>query len=215
MSKFKTTVILSTLFLCFAQENTTAEAQRLYGGVAVNESSIETIAPRKLSKLAGEKYDKVQEDAPGRDCICFNRNRVELRRIDGRWKLVDGDHWILDFNQNEDYARKAAQVVSFYKMNEICFAGRNTARPMMYFLSDGKAPEGNMEGEDAIPFDLKQIKAEKVEGTWKITCGTLWMLDFGASEQSARDAEQIIKYYGFNKQCFIGRPGPPMEYYTK
>lgn len=192
-----------------------SDAQMLVGGVTVNEKLPQAKSPelKKLNSMGDAKMDKIP--APAGDCICFNQNRVEAKLVDGNWKVVDGDHWILDFNNNSANAQLAATTIRNYQMNEICFVGRNTGRPMMYFLSNGKAPQGKLEGEDAIPFDTTQVKAEEIDGHWKLTCGSLWMEDFGTNADCAKAAAEQIKYYGFTRQCYIGRPGPLMEYFAK
>lgn len=205
--------IFPALFLLAVSLCLPAQAQRLYGGVTVNESLASN--QKSMKKMDGAKYDLSANTKVKRDCICFDRNRVELKQIDGRWKLIDGDHWILDFDANENNARQSLKVVQAYNLDEICFIGRNTARPMMYFLSDGQAPQGKLDGEDAISFDTKLVKAEEINGNWKLTCGNMWMEDFGQNKECAQEAAETIKYHGFTKQCFVGRPGPPMEYFAK
>jgi len=170
-----------------------------------------------MKPMGGAKYDKAQR-LPARDCICFNQDRVSVKVIDGNYKIVDGDHWILDFANSADNAKLALETIQAYKMNEICFAGRNGAKPMMYFLSSGEAPSAALKNEDAIQFDTSLVKAEQINGTWKLTCGNMWMEDFGSGAQAsnaAQDAAEQIKYYGFTRQCFVGRPGAPMTYYAK
>lgn len=195
--------ILSGIVLFSAMLAPAVIVQTLYGGVTVNDS-LQKASP-KLKELSGAKYDKTAP-APKRDCVCFDRQRIEVKQIDGKWKIFDGEQWILDFNSGERNARMVADTIRSYKMNQICFVGRNTARPMMYFLSDGQAPEGKVAGEDAIPFDPRQVRAEQKNGSWKLTCGTMWMEDFGNNADAARDAAEQVKYYGFTRQCFIGRP---------
>lgn len=67
--------------------------------------------------------------------------------------------------------------------------------------------------EDCISFDAKRAEVRRYSSSWKLVVGSLWLLDFGDSEQEARRALQIIQHYGLNKQCFVGRPDPAMEYY--
>ncbi|MBX9688609.1 MAG: hypothetical protein K2X27_18010 [Candidatus Obscuribacterales bacterium] len=187
-----------------------ASAETLLGGVSVNDA-----LPRAELRSLSPSLDKSIKTPLHQDCICFDRNRVEAKVIDGHWKIVDGDHWILDFASSGDAAATALNTIKTYKMNEICFVGRNAGVPMMYFLSDGQAPAGKIEGEDSIAFDNDSIKAELIDGRWKLTCGNMWMKDFGSSKESAEEAVLELKYYGFKRQCFVGRPGAPMEYFAR
>ncbi len=52
-------------------------------------------------------------------------------------------------------------------------------------------------------------------GNWKIVDGDHWMFDFGASKAEAESAHKIIKYFGFTKTCYVGRPGPALTYLLK
>ena len=103
-------------------------------------------------------------------------------------------------------------------INNICFVGRpftDSKIKMMYFLADGQTPSGAYPGEDAISFDPNRVRAAEIDGRWKLVQDDMWMLDFGSNKEQAVNAEQIVKYYGFTKQCFVGRPGPPMMYWRK
>ncbi|MCP4257075.1 MAG: hypothetical protein GY774_06055, partial [Planctomycetes bacterium] len=49
---------------------------------------------------------------------------IEVKKIDGRWQIVEGSHWILDFEDKEDEARKSFKIVKYYGFEHICFVGR-------------------------------------------------------------------------------------------
>ncbi|MFE7630190.1 trypsin-like serine peptidase [Kocuria sp. NPDC057446] len=61
---------------------------------------------------------------PDEDRIGFDPATVEVRQVGGRWKLVDGDHWILDFGTSQAEARQALSYVLRYGFRWICFVGR-------------------------------------------------------------------------------------------
>ena len=160
----------------------------------------------------------VQIDVPcyPEDCLGFNPDNVQAVNIGGRWKVVDGSHWILDFGGSQANAEKARDIIKHYGMDEICFVGRPSRtgqQLVMYFKVNGGAPAGAFPGEDAIPFNPANVTAQQAGGRWKVTEGSMWMLDFGVSEANARKAAALIREYGFQYQCFVGRPGPPMMYF--
>jgi len=66
---------------------------------------------------------------------------------------------------------------------------------------------------DFIPFNPAQAQVVRVRRRWKIVVGSMWLLDFGSSKSEAEKALNIIKHYGMNCQCFVGRPHPSMEFY--
>jgi len=70
--------------------------------------------------------------APGEDAIGFNPDTIEVKQINGRWKIVDGSHWILDFEDNENEARTSLKIIKKYDFRYICFVGR-PGPSMTYF----------------------------------------------------------------------------------
>ena len=68
----------------------------------------------------------------GEDCIGFNLSNIQVVNIDGRWKIVEGSHWILDFANVEDEARKSYEILQYYGFDNICFVGRPDPS-MIYF----------------------------------------------------------------------------------
>lgn len=70
--------------------------------------------------------------------------------------------------------------------------------------------------EDCIDFNPATVQASLVNGTWKIVDGSMWMLDFGTGatgQANASKAKNVIQHYGFDQQCFVGRPNAPMMYF--
>ena len=65
-----------------------------------------------------------QGSMPGEDCTAFNPNTTEVKFIDGRWKIVDGSHWIFDFDNKEGEARTALAIIKKYGFTRSCFVGR-------------------------------------------------------------------------------------------
>ena len=146
------------------------------------------------------------------NCVAIAPEAVQVRQVMGRWKVVQGDEWILDFGPNEANAARARDVIGYYRFDRQCFVGRPNP-PMMYFTVGGEAPQGAMAGEDAVPFDLCGVVAQQSEGRWIVTDGVSQILDFGSSEADALNAVTIIKGYAFTHQCFVGRPAAPMMYF--
>jgi hypothetical protein len=146
------------------------------------------------------------------DCISFDYRKAEAKNVGGRWKIVVGNMWMLDFGSSEKKARQALRIIRHYKMNRQCFVGRPDAS-MEYYLVDGKAPTGSMPGEDCIGFNPDRIQVKRISSRWKIVEGSHWIMDFESSESEARLAYKIIKKYRFRYICFVGRPDPSMTYF--
>jgi hypothetical protein len=69
--------------------------------------------------------------------------------------------------------------------------------------------------EDCISFNPATTEVKQIEGDWKIVDGSHWMFSFGSKKDEADQALAIIKKYGFNHTCFVGRPGPSFKYLRK
>ena len=156
--------------------------------------------------------------APQEDCVSFNPVTAQVATINSSWKVVDGDHWLLDFGGRQIDANKALEIIKHYHMNQICFVGRPSpdgGHLMMYFKTVNGVPEGPFTGEDAVAIDPRSVEARWIHDSWKVVQGDMGILDFGDSEANARLATSIIKQYGFQFQCFVVRPNAPMMYFRK
>ncbi|HEY9660101.1 MAG TPA: hypothetical protein V6C65_16710, partial [Allocoleopsis sp.] len=61
---------------------------------------------------------------PGEDAISFNPQSLQVQRVQGRWKIVEGNHWLMDFDQLEDEARQSLSYILRHGFQYICFVGR-------------------------------------------------------------------------------------------
>ncbi|ARM31502.1 CARDB domain-containing protein [Prosthecochloris sp. HL-130-GSB] len=145
------------------------------------------------------------------DCVGFNPQTIQVRQIDGRWKIVDGSHWVFDFGSKKDEAEKAYRIIRHYGMNRSCFVGRPDPS-FTYLLVGQNAPSGPMSGEDCVSFNPATTEVKQVNGRWKIVDGSHWMFDFGSNRAEAEQALKVIKKYGFRYSCFVGRPDPSFTY---
>lgn len=71
-------------------------------------------------------------ELPGEDCIAFNPANLQAQQAQGRWKVVEGSHWLLDFGNRQDYAQRMVQVLRHHGFTRICYVGRPNP-PMTYF----------------------------------------------------------------------------------
>lgn len=145
------------------------------------------------------------------DCISFNPQNTRVTRAQGRWKITEGSHWMFDFGNNKAEADRSLRVIKHYGLNQSCFVGRPDPS-FKYMLRSGHAPVGDIPGEDCIAFNPNNIQVKNINGRWKIVEGSHWMFDFEGNEAEARKTYNIIKKYGFNKSCFVGRPDPSFQY---
>ena len=79
------------------------------------------------------------------DCISHNVDNLTVTFINGSFKIVDGSHSLLDFGLNVMDAKRALDIIKYYRMDSHCFVGRPNA-PFEYWLAAGAAPSGDMGG---------------------------------------------------------------------
>lgn len=62
----------------------------------------------------------------GEDCIGFSNANVSVVRAgrNNTYKLVDGNHWIVDFGYQSSEAYQALKIVKKYKFSKACYVGR-------------------------------------------------------------------------------------------
>ena len=145
------------------------------------------------------------------DCVGFNPQNLEIQPFgDGGARLLDGSHALMAFSSTGD-ANDALEVIQHYGFNRSCYVGRPNPS-MHYFLVDGNAPEGGMNGEDCLRIDPDRIEAAHVRGSWKLVQGSRWLMDFADSEEEARQALWVVRHHGFTRTCYVARPDPALTY---
>ncbi len=147
------------------------------------------------------------------DCMNFNPKNLSVKPSNGKYLLVDGAHSLMAF-PNKSEAYQAMKIIQHYGINQSCFVGRPDPS-FTYMLVNGKAPSGNVSGDDCTSFNPKTIELKKINGRWKIVDGSQWVFDFEGNYAEAKQPFLIIKKYGFTKSCFVGRPKPSLRYLTK
>jgi hypothetical protein len=69
---------------------------------------------------------------PNEDCVSFNPNTIEVKQVNGTWKIVDGDHWMFDLGTKEAEARQSFCLIKKYGFTKTCYVGRPD--PSMVYL---------------------------------------------------------------------------------
>jgi|HubBroStandDraft_6_1064221.scaffolds.fasta_scaffold1570191_1 hypothetical protein len=67
-------------------------------------------------------------DAPEvrEDCLGFNLDSASVEFIQGSWKIVDGSNWMFDFGSQEQQARRALDIIHYYRMGRHVFRGSSS-----------------------------------------------------------------------------------------
>jgi hypothetical protein len=170
-------------------------------------------------RLAGNTVSVIDPPWLPEDRLTINPNNVAAVQVAGRWKVVDGSHWMIDTGANQSAANRAVEIIKHYNLSFMCFVGRprcGDVEPMMYFLNEaGNSPSGTLPNEDEIPFNPAALQVQQVGDRWKIVEGAHWLLDFGVGEANARAALHFIRKHRFDSICFVARPHPPMTYFKR
>jgi hypothetical protein len=151
--------------------------------------------------------------AVAEDCIGFTPGNLRVSNVGGRWKIVEGAHYVADFGSNRAAAEQGLAIILRYGFTMQCFVARPNP-PMTYWRRGAGVPSlPTGSGEDCNAINPANVRAQNVGGAWKVVDGSSWLLDFGSNRDGAEQAVNIIQRYHLNRQCFVARPSPPMTYW--
>ncbi len=78
--------------------------------------------------------------------------------------------------------------------------------------SHGGSGGGSGVREDCVRFNPRTTRLRRINNSWKIVDGSHSMFNFGNKLGEARKSLRVIKRYGANKSCFVGRPQASLKY---
>lgn len=185
-----------------------------------------------LTFIGCEKYDLDFKNATGEvneKCspvgvltVVQNANQV--------WEVQNDGKTLYHF-PNELEAKQTKAILEYYKVEEACQCGTDVLTTpegkevsgsgiMLYQkdkaglgIGDNQLNTNENNIEDCLPFNPKKLVVQKVDGNWTLVekPGHL-MFQFGDNYQECVDALNVIKKYGYNQSCFIGRANGSFEY---
>ena len=94
----------------------------------------------------------------GEDSLGFNPAKVAVKKIGGRWKIVEGTHSILDFGAKADEAKMGFKIIKQYRFNRLCFIG--LPGPSMTYFTVTKKVAGKPAKEEVSKLPTAEV-AEK------------------------------------------------------
>lgn len=80
--------------------------------------------------------DNVSPQPLTEDCVAIDPAAAQVAKVNGRWKIVQGNRWLKDFanaGEPEKEARLSLKIWRKHGFNRMCFVGRPDAS-MTYFL---------------------------------------------------------------------------------
>jgi len=171
------------------------------------------------------------------DCIPVDPDRVEVRRIKGRYTLIEGRHWIDAFGTDKaarEAARWGVTALRFYKPDRICHVGRKgdgyqyILRPEPEPIDIGRfykllmpgtvprrpyiAPEFEFcRGFDPAKVELYvEHKSGKTRYFLMDGKGELWHFQ---DRETAEEGLALLRIFRFRKTCHLGRHDLPQQKY--
>lgn len=179
------------------------------------------------SKTTYKKASPIVED----NCVSIS-NIMVVKNMDSIWELRNEEEEHLFYFPNFEEADKTKIVLEHYQTKFICKCGEGyytnsigeenkNALIMQYQLSTDSSGIGNKEinsynnsSEDCLPFDPEKLVARRsLDGNWYlIEKPGHSMFGFGKNEEECVKALSVIKKYGFNQSCFVGRANPSFSY---
>ncbi|MCK5855478.1 MAG: hypothetical protein KAG56_09680, partial [Sulfurovaceae bacterium] len=133
------------------------------------------------------------------DCVGFNLNNIEVKEINNRYKIVDGSHYIFDFEDKKDEADKSLEIIKKYGFNQSCYVG--LPDPDFSYLRKG----GDKRSACGSYIELPQYVEEDriLDGCYKVTSSGLTVtnnalltINAGSTLMFVEDAQFTIEKDG-------------------
>jgi hypothetical protein len=106
------------------------------------------------------------------DCIAFTPGALRVQNVSGRWKIVEGTHWVADFGSNRAAANQGLAIIQRYGFTSQCFVARPNP-PMTYWRRGDHVPSlPTGTGEDCLAVNPANVQARNISGTWKVIQGS-------------------------------------------
>jgi hypothetical protein len=186
------------------------DRDRTPGTIVETDPSAETIARR------GSEVQYWVQSAPvvdvTEDCLQFQTNQVVIRQEGNQFLMTDGRSRMKMF-PNRAEAEQALRIIRHYNMNSHCFVGR-PGPSVEYWLVNNSSPQGAMSGEDCVSFNPDNLTIKQSGRNFLLMDGSHSLLSF-PNRDEAETTRKIILKHRFNRSCFVGRPGPSMNYFRR
>jgi hypothetical protein len=182
------------------------------GWVEISFEAKKVMAFQSTDKPVFKPVRTPEHRPPHEDCLEFNPRKIKIEKETNGYLLTDGRSRMKVFSNRRE-ARQALTVIRHYGMNQHCFIGRPNPS-MEYWLADDQSPHGYLPDEDCIAFDPDKIELVREGHQWLMTDGRSRMKMFPNREE-AEKALSAIRFYRFDRTCYIGRPNPSMVYFRK
>ena len=147
------------------------------------------------------------------DLIGFNAYNLRIVPRGSIFLILDGNHSVFSA-PNYTEAKKIVNICRNYGINKQGFVGRPNPS-LTYLLRGAQAPVGAMANEDCLSFNPDNLEVQPAGGgSYRLVDGSHYLFSF-PNQAEAIQSLKVIQKYGFTKTCYVGRPGPSLQYLRK
>jgi tetratricopeptide (TPR) repeat protein len=130
----------------------------------------------------------------------------------------DHEHAVDDFSTVIRFQPDRANAY-FYRARSFVALGRAQEAEQDKAAYAKLRPNGNRLIEDCLAVDWQAVEVVKSRGDWSVVqpdkpAGRHVMMSYGGNKEMAERAAALIKHKRYDRHCFVGRPFPPMSYWT-
>jgi len=140
------------------------------------------------------------------DRVSFDAHQLKVQADGQDWKLTFGDYTVADFGPYPSEARRALNVLQFYRCSEKCLVGQSHPS-FSFFLSNGQAPRGTMFGLSGTTFRPDALVIREYGNGWAICDRDRPLIPLGDKLDDARQLLTIMRQQKFNYLSHVG-PAP-------
>jgi len=180
-----------------------------------------TVAAAQQKSLKPEPQLRTRTDADvhstkipaidGMQCVTFDPKTLTEADVAHGPTLHGHLHWLYGTEQSQDDSA-VLRIIHYYGMNASCWIDDPNA-PFHFMLVDGKAPTGELKGEECFPHQLSNLHLVQLgdyhDGTrLRVIAdnrdGQMWMFAF-KTKQAAKAALTAINRFAFTQECYFQR----------
>jgi hypothetical protein len=149
----------------------------------------------------------------GQSGLPIDQRQLQVKNVEGTWKLFSGPICLEDFGAAEHDAKQAMTSLRFLRVTERIDFGA-AGRGLSVYLANGQPPRGNLVGVRSVSVQPQQMSVFAHGKDY-------WLIDKQRryvafdKEEDAKKALDEIRKHGFDEVFLIGKPKTVMLLFVK
>jgi hypothetical protein len=127
--------------------------------------------------------------------------RLDVRRDNGEWVMVQGNAVIAHFGNQEREAHAALEMLQTFRCTDLCQFGSSG---FGFYLTNGRPPQGSTVGRYMKTMRGEKLNVRNLNGAWTICDDARPIFRFNDEESAARQALAAIRHFQFDSYCSVG-----------